>query len=312
MKRVEHRFIEVAGLRLHYAVAGAGSTSGSVPVVLIHGLNNSLLTWKRIAPILARDRTVLMLDLPGHGQSARPDAGYELDWYARVIAQWLARLGVEQADVVGHSFGGGIAQTMLLYCRNRIRRLVLVAAGGLGRDVNWLLRLASVPRVVEWFGQPIMAVATRWVLGSVPRGVTERDIQELSELNARPGTARAFARTVRDVIDLQGQRRSFFDRAHKIPSLPPIAVFWGDRDTLIPFAHGKAFADLFSDVVLRTFSGCGHYLHNERPRAFTRALRAFLDDPAVRPARPRPTSTAASDAPTRWTLLGDYSAPSRP
>ena len=78
---------------------------------------------------------MLVPDLPGHGLSARPDASYELRWYAHVMARWLDAAGVERADVVGHSFGGGVAQMMLLECPERFRRLVLVSSGGLGREI---------------------------------------------------------------------------------------------------------------------------------------------------------------------------------
>lgn len=55
--------------------------------------------------------------------SGRPDASYELRWYAHVMARWLDTLKLSTVDVVGHSFGGGVAQTMLLECPERIRRL---------------------------------------------------------------------------------------------------------------------------------------------------------------------------------------------
>jgi pimeloyl-ACP methyl ester carboxylesterase len=149
---IRDHFVMVEGVRLHWSEAG--EASDTPPVVLLHGLNNSCLSWSRAAALLAVDRRVLMLDLPGHGQSERPDSGYELDWYARIIARWLETVGIEQADIVGHSFGGGIAQMLLLECPKRVRRLVLVAPGGLGKGVGWGLRLASFSRVVEYLGQP--------------------------------------------------------------------------------------------------------------------------------------------------------------
>ena len=64
--------------------------------------------------------------------------------------------------MVGHSFGGGVAQMMLLQCPERIRRMVLVSSGGLGREIAWSLRLASIPFVVEHLGQPFMRLGTRF------------------------------------------------------------------------------------------------------------------------------------------------------
>jgi pimeloyl-ACP methyl ester carboxylesterase len=279
---VRNSYVLVAGTRLHWAEVD--KTGGSVPLVLLHGLNDSHLTWKHIAAAFATDRRVLMPDLPGHGRSERPNAGYELAWHAHLIAEWLRAVGIERADVVGHSFGGGVAQMLLLECPERVRRLVLLSSGGLGRDVGLALRLASLPLAVERFGQPFMAHGTRLAL----RGLRDdADIAELSAINAERGTARAFARTVRDVIDWRGQRRLFLQRAHEIGRLPPILVCWGDRDRLIPMAHGKAFADRVEGAVFRLFAGSGHYIHHEQPDLFARVVRDFLDDPSVPETRLR-------------------------
>jgi pimeloyl-ACP methyl ester carboxylesterase len=281
-------FADVEGIRLHWSELGTASRA--TPVVLLHGLNNSSLSWVHVAPWLATDRCVLMPDLPGHGQSARPNVGYELVWYAHIIALWLEALGIERADIVGHSFGGGVAQMLLLECPQRVRRLVLVAAGGLGKGVGFWLRLASLPRVVEHLGQPFMALGTRLAMRSARGGVTHAEIGQLSHFNSQAGSARAFGRTVRDVINWRGQRRNFWKRVHEVTRLPAVLVLWGDRDDIIPIEQGRAFAALLEGSVFTTFKGAGHYLHNERPEVFAQVVREFLDDPAVRATRVRPTA----------------------
>lgn len=288
----EHFEIDIEGMSLHWAELGGGDGE-KPPVVLLHGLMDSHLTWKGLAPILARDRRVLMPDLLGCGLSSRPDASYTLDWHRDMIARWLDTLGLEQVDVVGHSYGGGVAQVLLLECAERIRRVGLVASGGLGRDVGFWLKLATVPKLVEYFGQPFMGFGTRRAIGGARKSSSDEDVAALSAMNARPGTARAFSRTVRDVINFRGQHRFFFQRAGLIRVLPPIRVFWGDSDTLIPMAHGEAIVAATEGVQLEVFADCGHYLHQEQPEALESALRAFLDDPDVRGARLRIRSPSA-------------------
>jgi len=282
--QVHHEFSSVDGMRLHWAELG--DASDRAPVVLLHGILDAHLTWKAVAGGLATDRRVLMPDLLGCGWSERPDASYELGWHAQMIARWLETLGLETVDVVGHSFGGGVAQMLLLECAARIRRIVLAASGGLGRSVGFWLRLATFPRVVELFGQPFIAFGTRCALGGASV-MSKEDIAALSALNAGRGSARAFARTVRDVIDWRGQRRIFYQRAHEITRFPPVAVLWGDRDAIIPIAHALAFAASVDGVVFKRFDGCGHYLHQERPEAFVAAVRGFLDDPSAVAVRPK-------------------------
>jgi pimeloyl-ACP methyl ester carboxylesterase len=275
-------FAPVEDVRLHWVELGPAK---AIPLVLLHGLNDSHQTWQRVAPALARGRRVLLPDLAGHGFSSRPDASYALAWHAHVIATWLAQLGLEQVDVVGHSYGGGVAQMLLLECPARIRRLVLVASGGLGRELGLSLRLATLPHVVELLGQPFMAIGTRLALrGS---GYSKEQIAQVVAMIAAPGSARAFARTVRDIADWRGQRRTFYQRMHELSSLPPIAVFWGDCDRMIPIAHGRAFADSGEGIVFKVFPGCGHYLHHDRPDLLGQALIEFLDAPAVEAARLR-------------------------
>jgi pimeloyl-ACP methyl ester carboxylesterase len=307
-----HRIVE--GVLLHWVEFGRTSSKplGQVPVVLLHGLNDSHLTWRQIAPELARNRRVLVLDLPGHGHSDRPDSGYELAWYARIVAGWIETLGLEpreQVDIVGHSFGGGIAMMLLQVCRPRIRRLVLAAPGGLGKEILFLLRLASIPGVVERFGQPFMALGTRLVLrrwrGKLPIG----HIAELSAMNSRRGTARAFGRTVRGLMNWSGQRHSFYRHAHEIADLPPIAVLWGDRDAVLPIAHGKTLVHGMEGATFTELTGCGHYLHHDDPKSFLMGVHEALD--ALSWPRVRVTASASaswratddvSDSRRRWSV----------
>lgn len=279
-----HHFAHVDGVELHWAELG--EASNRPPLVLIHGLTDSHLTWRKVVGELSRDRLVLMPDLPGCGLSGRPNASYGLEWQAKIIAQWLAQLGLSSVDVVGHSYGGGVTQMLLLACPERIRRVVLAASGGLGREVGFWLKFGTFPHFVEHYGQPFMAFGTRRALSRlIKRSDTgpeahdndRRDIEALSAMNAKRGTARAFSRTVRDVINFRGQTRHFLQRAHEVKVFPPVMVLWGERDTLIPMKHGQDFVAALNHATFKSFPDCGHYLHQEQPHAFEHALREFLD-----------------------------------
>ncbi len=267
--------LRVNGIELHWAELGSGP-----PLLLLHGLCDSHRTWLLVAPYLARARRVLMLDLAGHGESARPDASYSLEWHADLIGAWLAAIGIAQTDVVGHSYGGGVAQWMLLEHRPLVRRLGLESAGGLGREVGASLRWASLPFVVEHFGQPFMSFGTTRALSNAAAGAfSDEEIKLLADYNARPGTARAFSRSVRDVIDRHGQHRHFLDRAGEVPSLPPIALFWGEQDPLIPIEHGISAAAHLDGVTLTRFPGVAHFPHRQVPARFAASLEEFLSAP---------------------------------
>jgi pimeloyl-ACP methyl ester carboxylesterase len=227
---------------------------------------------------------------PGpHARSCGPRQvlAYTLDWHADIVGAWLEKLGLDEVDLVGHSFGGGVAQWMLLGHGGRIRRLGLEAAGGLGREVGLSLRWASFPFFVERFGQPFMSIGTTRALAAAGGAFSDEEISILARFNARPGTARAFSRSVRDVIDGWGQHRHFLDRAHEAPSLPPIAIFWGDDDPLIPVAHGVEAVSLLEGATLTRFPGVGHFPHRQEPGRYVQALETFLNAPHFPHARLR-------------------------
>ena len=177
---------------------------------------------------------------------------------------------------------------LLLECPDRIRRLCLAASGGLGRELNFWLRFASFPYFVERYGQRFMGFGTRQARGGGAEDAQARaNVESLAQMNALPGTARAFSRTVRDVISLRGQERLSHDRVDEIAEFPPMAVLWGEEDAHIPIAHGRAMSERFEGVQFKAFAGCTHYLHHDDPEGFVEAVRAFLDDPNPAPVHPK-------------------------
>ncbi|MFO0617913.1 MAG: alpha/beta fold hydrolase [Polyangiaceae bacterium] len=269
-------------------------SAGTPPLVLLHGLSDSNHTWDLVAPTLGRTRRVLMPDLPGHGRSSRPDATYSIRWYARTIAAWLRATGLREIDLVGHSLGGGVAQRLLIELHRlgvmgetelpHVRRLGLVASGGLGREVAWLLRLAAATGAVERIGQPFMDRGTRLGMRILGGEFKKPDRATLGRLNDRAGTARALSRTLSASVGLGGQRPHFLDHAHELPKLPPIAVFWGDRDRVIPVSHVKDASTFLEGITVRRFERAGHYPHRESVAQFVPALLHFLDRPQAHPS----------------------------
>ena len=276
------------GTRLHWVELGAGR-----PLVLLHGLANSHRTWLRVAGALAGTRRVLLLDLAGHGLSGRPDAPYTLDWHAATVGRWLDSLGLEDIDLVGHSFGGGVAQYLLLTHADRVRRLGLVASGGLGREVTPWLRLLALPGAERAIG-PFLGPGTSIALRRLCRGAFSDDERRWQAwINSAPGTARALTRSVRGVIDLGGQTKNFLDRAREVRRLPAVALFWGERDAILPLSQAHRAVTQIHGARLTTFP-CGHFPQLEQPERFLGALVGFLDDGAIARARLAPNARPAA------------------
>lgn len=102
------------------------------PLVLVHGIATDRRIWDMVVPELARDRTVVTLDLPGFGRSSPVGDGFGLQSVAEHIARGLAARGIRGPfDLVGHSLGGGVAITLAALHPQRVRQLVLVAPAGM-------------------------------------------------------------------------------------------------------------------------------------------------------------------------------------
>jgi pimeloyl-ACP methyl ester carboxylesterase len=275
---LRRRTIELHGHPVSYRMAGSGPV-----IALIHGITSSGRTWERVVPALAKRHTVIAPDLLGHGESAKPRGDYSLGAYASGVRDLLVALDVPHATVVGHSLGGGIAMQLAYQFPERVERLVLVDSGGLGREVNLMLRAATLPGseyVLPLLCASPLRDAARAVgraLGAV--GLTPgSDLQGMAEgfaSLAAVDARRAFLHTARSIIDLTGQRVSARDRLYLAEGMPTLIV-WGERDPMIPVAHGRAAHASMPGSRLEVFEGAGHFPFNDDPVRFAEALGDFI------------------------------------
>jgi len=270
--------IELHGRRVIYRVAGSGP-----PIVLIHGMLNSSSHWRAVALDLASEYTVIAPDLIGHGDSAAPRGDYSLGAHAASIRDLLAAIGIDQATIVGHSLGGGVAMQFFYQFPQRVERLVLISSGGLGREVKPALRSAALPGVSALLS---LTIRPR-LLGALAQGgarLRERGVRSGVYLQAaaralgplqNAGARQAFLHTLRAVIDVHGQRVSATDRLYLLESLPTMIV-WGERDNTIPLAHGRNAHEAIPHSRFRTLAGAAHFPHLDDPEGLSQLLREFM------------------------------------
>jgi pimeloyl-ACP methyl ester carboxylesterase len=268
----------IHGNRVSYRRAGAGPA-----LVLIHGMAGSSATWDALIPELSRSYDVLAPDLLGHGDSAKPRGDYSLGSLASGVRDLMIALGIDRATIVGHSLGGGVAMQFAYQFPERSERLVLVSAGGLGREVSGLLRALSLPGA-EYIlalacAPPFLDARTavaRWLgkLGLRPAPAAEDVMRSYASLGAAEART-AFLHTLRSVIDVGGQRVSALDRLYLAAEMPTLIV-WGDRDPLIPVAHARSAHEAMPGSRLEIFSGAGHYPHRDHPARFLEVVGSFM------------------------------------
>jgi pimeloyl-ACP methyl ester carboxylesterase len=276
------------GHRVSYRAGGEGPV-----VLLLHGIAGSSRTWDAVGPALIdAGYAVVAPDLLGHGESAKPRGDYSLGAYASGVRDLLALLGHDRATVVGHSLGGGVAMQFAYQFPERCERLVLVSSGGLGREVNALLRAPTLPGS-EWVMPLICATPLRdagdW-LASMARRVGMRagsDLEEIWRSYVSLGDARArraFILTLRGIVDQRGQRVSANDRLYLAAEVPTLIV-WGERDPIIPVEHAAGAHAAIPGSRLEVFPDARHFPHRDSPERFVAALIDFLatTDPAELP-----------------------------
>ena len=277
----QRHHITIHGHRVAYRTAG---DSGPV-VVLVHGITSTSGTWEAIMPRLAERFQVVAPDLVGHGDSAKPRGDYSLGAYASGVRDLMVALGHERATFVGHSLGGGVAMQLAYQFPERCERLVLVDSGGLGREVNVLLRAATLPG--SELVLPMLAAGRLLDAGRGVGRLMERlglnvmtDVEEMARGHAslrEPAARSAFINTLRTIIDIGGQRVNASDRLYLAENVPFLIV-WGKRDPIIPVAHGRAAHELVPDSRLEIFERAGHFPHVDEPSRFADLLVDFIEE----------------------------------
>ena len=275
----ELRYRTVHGYRRAYRMTGGGP-----PLLLLHGIGDSSKGWLPLIPALAERYTVIAPDLLGHGGSAKPRADYSVAAYANGMRDLLDVLGIERVTLVGHSLGGGVAAQFAYQYPGRCERLVLVASGGVARDVTPILRLAAAPLAeltLPMLRLPVARLAGIAALQAlkVTGSNLGADADDLVRVfDALPdGDARtAFTRTLRSVVDWRGQVITMLDRCYLVETLPTL-LLWGDRDGIIPVDHAYLAHTSMPASRLEIFAGAGHFPHHADPERFLEVLQEFIE-----------------------------------
>ncbi len=277
--------VVVHGHRRAYRTMGEGPA-----LLLIHGIGDSSETWLPLMEQLAEHHTVIAPDLLGHGESAKPRADYSVAAYANGMRDLLDVLGIDRATVVGHSLGGGVAAQFAYQYPERCERLVLVATGGVGPEVNPAFRLGSLPfaeLALLPLRLPPMQLVGRVAARTLQALGTDigRDADELIRLLATlpdPEASGAISRTLRSVVDWRGQVVTLRDRAY-LSAHVPVLLVWGAHDAVIPVAHAQLAAEAMPHARVEIFDEAGHCPHHTDPERFIELLLEFVatTDPAV-------------------------------
>ncbi|MEK6208275.1 MAG: alpha/beta fold hydrolase [Chloroflexota bacterium] len=281
---MEPRTITVEGLRTRVLIE-EGRGKDREPVLLVHGVGGWAENWRPVMSALASTgRQVIALDLPGFGQSETPPRvryfGPEEAFYPRFVLAAMDALKIERAHIVGNSMGGAIAYMTAVTAPTRTRSLVLVAPGGLGRDVAFFLRACSLPG----FGLVARLPRPRGAARNVLRTCfydAGRITPELYDEAERYGNSSfpEFVRALSAGVGIRGVRRSLRDAwvARSSQFTGPALVVWGREDFVLPLRHLADVHQAVPQAQIALIERCGHMPQAERPDEFLAATLPFLD-----------------------------------
>ena len=261
--REASRFIQVGDLRWHVQQMGAGPI-----LLLVHGTGSATHSWRDLAPMLAKDVTVIAPDLPGHGFTSSPkdDAGLSLPGMAASLSALLSTLGVTPDLVFGHSAGAAILVRLCLdHC---IAPRALISENGALLPLRGLAGHWFAPAARFFATHPLIPRFFAWRAG-IAGGVQDLVDSTGSRLG-EPGVAlyQQLLQSPSHVHGALAMMTAWKLQAleHALPQIrSPVCMHLGANDRTIPPWQAERACALMPQAVKLSFAGLGHLAHEEAP-----------------------------------------------
>ncbi|MEO2055774.1 MAG: alpha/beta hydrolase [Nitrospira sp.] len=260
--------------QLHYIELGSGP-----PLLLIHGLFDSLESWQKLIPLLSDHFKIYAIDLPGFGKSPLPTS-WTRSIYGMIqsAVAFLEEKEGRPVSLLGNSMGGGIALGIAEALPERIDRIVLLNPYGLpslpiaakgaqgrirGRILPYLLRPSALRRCAK-------GILKRSLYNPdlVSGPMIERVIQPFSSIQQRKNLFRFLKGISSEEI------QSIDDRLPTIAQA--VLILWGEKDGWLSDAHWERLLDRLRDGKVIKIPDCGHLPHLEKPKEVAEAIIQFL------------------------------------
>lgn len=234
-------------------------------IVLIHGYTDSARDWLPVEPLLERRFRLIIVDLRGHGASGKPECCYTRFDFAFDIELLLRSLHIGTADVVGHSLGSIVAQTLAELWPGSTRRLILISSTGTSFETQgWLTDVQRLDDPID----PDSRFMRNWWNQSIainPEAFSSRQRRDAAAIPARVW------RAIADQSLVQADLQILLPRIRA-----PTLLVWGARDTLVTTEGREVLRAGIAGSRVRIFDSLGHDLFWEDPSGVASAITDFL------------------------------------
>jgi pimeloyl-ACP methyl ester carboxylesterase len=263
------RTIDAAGILTHYHDVGAGD-----PVLLLHGSGpgvSAWANWQHNIPVLAKNHRVIAPDIVGFGYTERPaDVYYSLATWVEHVWAFLDALGIEKCSLVGNSLGGRIGLAMAGQHPQRLDRMVLMGAPGVGMTLTPGLRALREYQPSE----ENMRAMLLDCFAVDPAIITDGLVRERYEASVAPGAFEAYRDMFFSDKHAGGQLGITEDQARAVGTRT--LLLHGREDKVVPVEVAWNMLRLLPDADLTVFARCGHWTQIERADDFNVVVAGFL------------------------------------
>jgi len=250
--------------------------SGGTPVVFVHGSGPGVTAWanwRLVLPKIAASRRVMAPDMVGFGYTDRPEGiQFNMDVWGKQLIDFMDALKLDIIDIVGNSFGGGLALYMAIHHPRRIRKLVLM--GSMGTEFKITAGLDNV-----WGYQPSFDTMKSAINSFVVNKALAGDdmVKMRYEASIRPGYQESFGRMFpaprQHSVDMMASPYGdIADIAHDT------LIIHGREDQVIPPEASLVLFSLIPNAQLHMFGKCGHWTQIEQNDKFVKVVDRFLSE----------------------------------
>jgi len=254
----ESKFATLNGAKIHYKSYGQGSDA----FVLVHGWSSNLEAWGYQIPDLAKRGRVVAIDLPGHGQSDKPQLSYTMDHFAAAIDAVMKDAKVERGVILGHSMGTPVARQF--YRKYPKKTLAIVIVDGALRPFG---DKAMRDQYLNMFRSPNYKEAgTQMFAQMTPMLSAEDKEKALASFRSTPQNVLVTA------MESMNDEALYASDKINVPVLAVLAKspFW-------PADTEEFLKGLAPDLEVIWWEGVDHFLHQEKTKDFNNAVIAFVD-----------------------------------
>ena len=231
------QYVKVGQINTRFWTSGDKGTA----VILIHGLGGSVENWMFNIETLAQRHRVYAIDLAGSGRSDKPRVSFTFPYGAQFVNDFMEVQCIEQASLIGHSMGGAVAIRFAVQFPGKLDKLVLVSSAGLGRELGFTLRLATLPFVGELLTLPSLKGTALSMKHSVYDSslITEELVESSYRLADLPGAQKYFLSTLRELASFRGQYAdNILPILNNLGTITaPTLIIWGQQDRILPVNH---------------------------------------------------------------------------